>query len=308
MGYLFDRGGPGLHHMGLYIRSIFKDLHIERDTHMSSFIQEVSAEHLAHSQDSRRRAFEADLAHEIECLGELALNAFQDEKERIEKQAFLLKQAQVERDLAHERDVLYHREKLRRSDALQAKRDAERADAILEAPVLELIRAVKRQEVGTVTRLFASDGDLDPMKRLKTHMEEIDYSDMSRPMGPPCQHYGDCALQEGILTQNIPILDVLLTRVPVWVGRPGLDLLKLVDVAITQRKLTSLACILRMKGYPHVTGWSTEYDSSDLAMKHAVWQKQKGAIYMLELERSTPGYFFDNRVHIPGIVKKASAM
>jgi hypothetical protein len=185
-------------------------------------------------------------------------------------------------------------------------------DAIELAREGALINAVKNRDLYTVERLFDSYPDLDPMKRPKTGMEVIDYSDMARPQVPPCQYYGDCAVMEGIRTENLLILDMLLTRTPKWVGSGGMDFLKLVETGIQEGKLNALACILRGKGYPQVTGWDTEYDHVDYAMKCADRQKQKGAAHLLRLERDTPGYFgfgFDmEEMHIPTVVAIAEKL
>ena len=120
----------------------------------------------------------------------------------------------------------------------------------------------------------------------------------------PCIYYGDCAIMEAINTQNIDILDVLLTRAPGWKGEPGILLLELVSAGVKGGKLKALAFILKVKGYPIVTGFRNS-EPVDYVMNDANKIKQNGAIYLLRLERSNPGYFRDNWVHIDEIISDA---
>ena len=162
-----------------------------------------------------------------------------------------------------------------RLTGIESMNAAELAHSLEMCEVCEgkLIDAVRRSDLHAVELLFNENPDLDPMKCPKTG--------------------GDCAVMKGIETENLAILDILLTRTPQWVGQDGKDLAQLVARGILQGKLYALACIMRRKGYPHVTGFSPEFDYIDYSMGVAEWNRIEGAKYLLGLEKYNPWYFRD---------------
>ena len=264
-----------------------------------------AAAELARDQNARMSELVAQFARENKALHHKTLT--ESEKEQISI-------AQEVWDRVHQSNEASSRlQTQKENEALMLKEHEERMqkerELESEPRELELILAVKRQDYETISQLFYMYRDLDPMKRPKAGIEEIDYSDMGRPQSLPAhQLYGDCALQEAISIQNLDIIEILLKRAPAWEGQPGIDLMRLVDKVVEECKLDVLMLILRMKGYPRVKGFNHYNDKNDLVMDHAIRLKQNGAIFLLRYEKNKPGFFNESRKHNKGYLYDAKKM
>lgn len=213
-----------------------------------------------------------------------------------------------------ERNIIA-REKYKIQYAIDAKRlavkaEQKRAEQALEAKDREhgtsthmLITAVKSQSLSDVERLLNSFPHLNPMHRPKDGVEDVDCSNMGRRQGFPVQNYGYSAIMEAIVLENVPILLVLLERLPEWVGNAGMDLLRQIEICTHEEKMNSLAVILRVKGYPVVAGFDPLF-----AKRFVERRRQNASAFLLRLEKETPGYFHDNWDDISSVIDRANEM